>query len=137
MADTERLYGTCKHCKQTRIITPEDIAYFKELGGEDYEPTQEILDELASSKCDCDDAKRVQHINEIRTATKENINMLFGEDFTDEAEAMCTLTDLMVTGKISKVSLQLRHSTKASMTRTAQGEIKVKKVVTDTDELQS
>lgn len=136
MADN-RKFGTCKHCKQIRIITEEDLEYFKELEGEDYEPTQEILDELATNKCDCDDAKRVQHINDIRIATKNNINMLFGEDFTDEAEAMCTLTDLMVTGKISKVSLQLRHSTKATMTKTAQGEIKVKKVVTDTDELQS
>lgn len=135
--EDNRKFGTCKHCKQIRIITEEDLEYFKELEGEDYEPTQEILDQLASSKCDCDDAKRVQHINDIRIATKNNINMLFGADFTDEAEAMCELTDLMVTGKISKVSLQLRHSTKATMTKTAQGEIKVKKVVTDTDELQS
>lgn len=136
MADT-RLFGTCKHCKQTRIITPEDLEYFKELEGEDYEPTQAILDELASLKCDCDDAKRVQRIDDIRIATKDNINMLFGKDFTDEAEAMCALTDLMTIGKISKISLQLRHSTKASMTRTVQGDIKVKKVVTDTDELYS
>lgn len=137
MADNERYYGTCRHCKQIRIITDQDLEYIKEVYGEDYEPTQETLDALATSKCECDDAKREQHIEEIKRATNANIGMLFEEDFPDEAELLCRITEYMVAGKISKVSLQLRHNTKATMSKNLQGEIKVQKVVTDKDELLS
>lgn len=137
MADNERYYGTCRHCKQIRTITDQDLEYIKEREGEGYLPTQETLDALATSKCECDDAKREQHIKDIVFSTKENINMLFQDEFPAEAELLCEMVGFMLTGKISKVSLQLRHNTKATMSKNLQGEIKVQKVVTDKDELLS
>lgn len=133
----ERLYGTCKFCRQIRIISESELIDIKEACGDDYEPTQTELDSLASVNCDCEDSRLLQHLADIKLATKENITMLFSKDFTEEASLMNQIADLMCEGKISKVSLQLRHNTKATMARNNVGEIKIQKVVTDKNELLS
>ena len=135
--DTEKVYGTCKHCKQIRIIPESELEKIRETLIDGQEIQQDALDILATLNCDCEDAKREQHIVEIVLSTKENINMLFQDEFPAEAELLCEIVEFMVTGKISKVSLQLRHNTKATMTRNNVGEIKIQKVVTDKNELLS
>lgn len=86
--------GTCKYCKQMRIVKVGDDKHY----------TQKELDEIASSECNCEEARAAHQLEQLIGMAANNIMALGIIDKTVEKEILGDLRKIM-TGERQKLSL--------------------------------
>lgn len=114
-------YGTCKFCGQTvhlQMIT---------------EQPEEVLDELASEKCDCVEAKEERERKKAEEKALENVKKLFGE--YDAGAVLMAAVHPVAIAAINSVTVDVDDGVKGKVFQDKNGKVKVRKVITTTDEL--
>lgn len=107
--------GACIYCGQ--------MAQFETIG--DVNPAQ--LDAWATEKCSCNEAKEARKKLKSKNAAEEYVKKMYEEDMPEVAEMLITGIELIYKAKIENLSININGITKAKISMTAKGNIKVEK----------
>ena len=111
-----RAEGTCHFCGQIKsVVVGEGL-------------TQDEIDKIVESECDCDGARTEQRLIEDANVTEKNIKELLEEH--PAADILIKLIPLIQHSSVASVSMQLNETTKITMGTTTKGALKVAKTVT-------
>jgi len=111
-----RREGVCRFCGQIKsVVVGEGL-------------TQDEVDKIVASECDCEGAKTNQRLEEDANETEANIRELLEEH--PAADILIKLIPLIQHSSVASVSMQLNETTKITMGTTAKGALKVAKTVT-------
>lgn len=107
--------GACKYCGQTyQVEITEDM-------------TDEKLDEEATLKCDCDDAKNFHREQKKKQKVIENIHTLVRPEMPEIAEMLINHIDLILIGAVDNISIKMNSGEKVNVSTTSKGTVKVNK----------
>lgn len=70
--------GTCKYCKQLRII--KNVPTLKDGMDNDEEMLQQMYDDVATEECDCEEARKERDNAKAQTASDEALEALTKAD---------------------------------------------------------
>lgn len=119
--------GSCRFCGQSLLIEEE-----KEM-------TEAQLEECATLRCTCDDAKVYQEAALRRETAKRRVDELFGEGAgehkqPDEVIAVIKgVVDLVCDKKAKNMTISIRTGLKCRIMQMAKDKIKVVREMSDTD----
>lgn len=119
MAKNEAKNGACRFCGQQHII---------ENGGDMTEPQ---LEECATMRCDCDDAKVYQETANRRTMAKQRAQELFGDnagEFKQTEEVLALINngiDLVCDKVLKQVVVTIRTGLNCRIMQMAKDKIKI------------
>lgn len=119
LESSEIQYGSCQYCGQVHQF---------ETGGM---CSQEQLDEWASEKCDCGEAKEARKMKEQEVKAEINIGKLFGE--YDAAPILRAAVHPVAICAIDSVTVNIGNGVKGTIKLTGKGKIQVKKTTTTED----
>ncbi|MCL2052786.1 MAG: hypothetical protein FWG91_13825 [Lachnospiraceae bacterium] len=110
--------GYCFYCGQVAIATTPDGW------------PEAKLNEHATLKCSCPEAKNFQDIGKQKERAKDNIIKLFGSEAKNPVteitlDLMKNSIDEIADGNIGKISMDINDEIKAVLSKTAKGKIKV------------
>lgn len=115
--------GACKFCGQYYSLEYErDIVL-----------TTEELNETATLKCNCDEAKEFQFKHGQKIKAKNRINKLFGNKAAEKevdqsiVETLHAAVEMLIKYTINSISIDIGHGIKAKLSMTAKGLIKVER----------
>ena len=126
--------GGCLFCGQMYILDDEQM---KEAVGGEKLSQEELLDHQATMQCKCSDARGYQYKIKTKERTKNNIEELFGIYHPEATRLLKAAVDIIVDDKITGLILNLGMRTKVSMDKDKKGVIKVKRIITQEDTLES
>lgn len=87
--------------------------------------SEERLDQWATNKCDCGDAKRNrERLNKEKKAT-DSIQELIGNDYPEIVDMLYIGVDMILEEKITKLQIDTGRATKVSVAVNSKGNIKV------------
>lgn len=111
-----RREGTCHFCGQIKsVVVGEGL-------------TQEEVDRIVESECDCDGARTEQRLANDATKIENDIKELLGDH---KAADLCyACIPLIQHSAISSVGIQINETTKVSLGTTSKGALKFAKTVT-------
>lgn len=107
--------GACIYCGQTM--------QFETTG--DVNPAQ--LDAWASEKCSCNEAKEARKKLKSKNEAEEYVKEMYEEKMPEVAELLIRGIELIYEDKIANMSINIDGITKAKISMTAKGGIKVEK----------
>ena len=117
--------GACRFCGQYVILSDEDL--------KDIE-SQEEVDELATKKCSCSDARAYQKLIKRKTKAKEKVEALFKQEQPGEGyeglsavELLQMCIDLLFDNQISKVKMDMPDCIKATLSINAEGKVTIER----------
>ena len=113
----EKIIGYCKFCGQSRMV--EDAAV--------------NVDECATLHCTCEDARKYQYKMQQYEAAKNMIDNYVGADAPIRGLLLDMVKSLQEKTSL-KHSVKLNKRIKMDLSITGDGEIKIKRTITDTDE---
>lgn len=112
--------GECRFCKQ--LLTLEE------------EMTEAQANERATMRCKCEDAMEYQKEAMRKEKALQNIQALFGDGAPKEnrvkeeiAEILKKGVEVIYTGSLAKITLNLRGGVKATISQNSKGEISVER----------
>lgn len=114
-------YGNCRFCGQTVAING--------IREED----EEILDKWATDKCDCSEAKEERERKKAEEKAVQNVKKLFGE--YDAGAVLMAAVHPVAIAAINSVTVDVDDGVKGKVFQDKNGKVKVRKVITTTDEL--
>lgn len=115
-------YGSCKFCGQTHP--------FETIGN----ATEEQLDEWATEKCNCPDAKEQRKLKESERKAEMNIEKLFGN--RDAGEILMSAVHSVAIGAVDSVTVNVGNGVKGEI-KIKNSNVVVKKTVTNTATLEA
>ena len=113
---SEIQYGACKYCGQ--------VHQFETVGM----CSQDQLDEWASEKCDCSEAKEAEKMRKREQIARMNIEDMFGR--YDTATILQAAVHPVATCAVDSVTINIGNGEKATIKLTGKGKIQVKKTTT-------
>ncbi len=120
--------GWCKYCGQAKTVQVDDQKEY----------TQEELDRIADSECDCDLAKKAQEKdNRIRRA-KDSINKITLDGEKDVGDFLKNVLPLLADHRIKKISVNLNGIVTYAMWRGSEDQLNIqrKETITEEDEVE-
>lgn len=112
--------GCCKYCGQ--IIAMQV----------DKEYSDEVLDELASKRCDCDTARELREVENAITEAIEDVDKMFPER-EEVRGCIKQACDLVGHELIDSITVKIDSRTKTTIKKTTKGKIRVERVVKNTE----
>lgn len=98
--------GTCRFCGQMRVVWAKDPGEY----------SQEDLDRIASSECDCPGAEREAKRDALISDGKEAIRLTLLDRHRGHAgEVMLAGLKALASGRLKKISVQIDSETTATM----------------------
>ena len=113
--------GTCKFCGQTYQLETSGMC------------SQEQLDERATEKCDCGEAKETREMKEAEDKAIKNIEKLFGQ--YDTGAILKAAVHSVAICAVDSVVVNVGNGIKATL-KLNKGKVQVQKTVTETDTLE-
>lgn len=114
--------GVCEYCGQSQMVECEENT------------TEERVNELASEKCGCSEAKEARELRMSEEKARQNVEKLFGK--YDAAEVLKVAVHPVAICAIDSVTVNVGNGVKGTVLLN-NGKVKVKKVVTTTNELEN
>ena len=130
MAKSEAKNGACRFCGQQHII---------ENGADMTEPQ---LEECATMRCDCDDAKAYQETAKRRETAKQRAAELFGEgagEFRQPDDVLASINsmiDMVCDKKAKHFQITFRTGLKCRIMQMAKDKIKVTRELSEVAEFE-
>lgn len=97
------------------------------------EQPEEVLDDMASEKCDCAEAKEERARKKAEEKALENVKKLFGE--YDAGAVLMAAVHPVAVEAINSVTVDVDDGVKGKVFKDKNGKVKVRKVITTTDEI--
>lgn len=111
-----RREGTCHFCGQIKsVVVGEGL-------------TQEEVDRIVESECDCDGARTEQRLADDAAQIENDIKELLSEH--KAADILKECIPLIQHSVISSIGIQINETTKVNLGTTSKGALKFAKVVT-------
>lgn len=117
---SEIQYGSCRYCGQTYQFETSGVC------------SADLLDEWASEKCDCGEAKEEKKRKEREIKAEMNIKTLFGGE-DGAVEILLAAVHPIVKSAVDSVTVNIGNGVKATMKLTSKGKIHIKKTTTEED----
>ena len=114
------LVGTCKYCKNNVFIKAAP------------DSTQEELDEIASTTCDCKDGKDARELETSVRVLTQKINDRYSGMPEDARSALISCLKPVAYGKLDKVSVKVDDATTIKIYRSTKG-LNLKRTVKEDD----
>ena len=115
--------GFCKFCGQSYQLETSGVC------------GQERLDEWASEKCDCSEAKEAKEMKTQEVKAAGNIEKLFGK--YDAAQVLLAAVHPVAICAIDSVTVNIGNGVKGTIKLTGKGKIQVKKTTTMEDMMEN
>lgn len=115
-------YGSCKFCGQTHPFETIGMA------------TEEQLDEWATEKCSCSEAKEQREMKESEDRAVKNIERLFGQ--YDAGAILKAAVHSVAICAVDSVTVNVGNGVKGEL-KLSNSKVVVKKTVTETDTLEA
>lgn len=112
--------GTCKYCKNNVFIKAAP------------DSTQEELDEIASTTCDCKDGKDARELETSVRVLTQKINDRYSGMPEDARRALISCLKPVAYGKLDKVSVKVDDATTIKIYRSTKG-LNLKRTVKEDD----
>ena len=112
--------GTCKYCKNNVFIKAAP------------DSTQEELDEIASTTCDCKDGKDARELETSVRVLTHKINARYRGMPKDARSALISCLKPVAYGKLDKVSVKVDDATTIKIYRSTKG-LNLKRTVKEDD----
>lgn len=116
---SEIQYGSCKYCGQVHQFETSGMC------------SQDQLDEWASEKCDCSEAKEKKKMKEQELKAQVSIEEMFGG--YDTEPILRAAVHQVATCAIDSVTVNIGNGVKATIKLTGKGKIQVKRTTTVED----
>lgn len=120
---SEIQYGSCKYCGQTYQLETSGMC------------EQDRLDEWATEKCNCSEAKEERKREKQELEAQINIKEMFGE--YDAAPVLRAAVHPVAMCAIDSVTVNIGNGVKGTIKMTGKGKIQVKKTTTLEDTLEN
>lgn len=127
MGDIKELRGACLFCGQYIVLSDE----------EEMPESMIEADRLATMQCSCMEAREFQRKVKRSASAKTKVQNMFGNNLQEQyrAEAECIellkdCIDLLIDGRIAKVSIDLPMGVKAKISMSAEGKIRIERSLT-------
>lgn len=114
--------GICEYCGQSQMVECEENT------------TEKRVNELASEKCGCSEAKEARELRMSEEKARQNVEKLFGK--YDAADVLKAAVHPVAICAIDSVTVNVGNGVKGTVLL-SNGKVKVKKVVTTTNELEN
>lgn len=121
--DTKQM-GVCRFCGQTFM--------FETISGE---ASDKQLEEYATQKCNCPEARAYQGVLEAKDKASRNIKILF-EHYPAAAEILEEAIEPVAGGAIKSITVNLDGGVKGTLKLGQSGKVRLKKTTTTTDEIE-
>jgi len=121
--DTKQI-GACRFCGQTFM--------FETISGE---ASDKQMEEYATQKCNCQEAKAYQGVLEAKDKAINNIRILF-EKFPAAAELLEKAVEPVAGGAVKSITVNLEGGVKGTLKIGSSGKVRLKKTTTTTDEIE-
>ena len=115
--------GVCEYCGQSQMVECEENT------------TEERVNELASEKCGCSEAKEARELRMSEEKARQNVEKLFGK--YDAGEVLMAAVHPVAICAIDSVTVNVGNGVKGTVLLGNNGKVKVKKVTTITNELEN
>lgn len=115
--------GICNYCGQSLMVECEENA------------TEEQLNELASDKCGCSEAKEARELKMSEEKARQNVEKLFGK--YDAGAVLMAAVHPVASCAVDSVTVNVGNGVKGMVLLGNNGKVKVKKVTTLTNELEN
>lgn len=114
--------GECKFCGQTYQIETSGMC------------SQEQLDEWATERCDCGEAKETREMKKAEDKAVKNIEKLFGQ--YDTGAILKAAVHSVAICAVDSVVVNVGNGVKATLKLNSKGKVQVQKTVTETNTLE-
>lgn len=115
----------CIYCGQTHMV--------EQRGGE----TPETLNQRATGKCDCKQARHMQQVEKAKTKAESNIENLFGQMEEDMINLLKAAVLPIMEDHITGITIDTGRKVKAKISKTSKGNMKVERIDTRKAALES
>ena len=109
--------GTCRFCRQMMKIQIQGMA------------TQDHLDQMATDKCTCEDAKAARIRKQSKDYADGEEKKMYEEKMPGVANLLLNAIDMVYTEKINDATVNVDDITKIKISVTSKGKIKVEKTI--------
>lgn len=117
--------GKCIYCGQQHMVEVLDTA------------TEQECDIAATEQCKCEQAKKAQEMKKAKFQSQTNIENYFEKDFPETAELLKAAVIPLHNGAIEKITIDTGYGIKAKLSVTSKGKIKVERLETKKQAVES
>lgn len=92
--------------------------------------TEEMLNNMATRQCECEEAKSAQNSEKVQLTAEENVEKLFRSEFPDTASILKAAVLPIMSGMMDSIVIDTGRKVKGRVSVTRKGNIKVERIET-------
>ncbi len=117
--------GKCIYCGQSHMVETSDVA------------TEKECDIAATELCTCKQAKVAKDVEKAKLQSQTNIENYFEKDFPETAELLKAAVIPLHNRAIEKITIDTGYGIKGKLSVTSKGKIKVERLETKKQAIES